>query len=134
MKPPWPPHPEVTLPSTTALSSDRHARYVCLESELSALQDCHSCHFRLCHPWGARLDMYWVPHKHLWTRHVLPPAPGTAPPTPPMAPPTQGRLRPPDTHVNLAEDDVNDAADDNQEVEHIPRVPKIALGDGGGAG
>lgn len=42
--------------------------------------------------------------------------------------PPQGWLRPPDTHVNLAEDDVNDAADDNQEVEHIPGVPKVALG------
>lgn len=51
----------------------------------------------------------------------------------PLGPPQtsadgRGTTPPPDTHIDLTEDDVDDAADNDQEVEHVPGVPEVALG------
>lgn len=87
-----------------ALAVGRLAPSLCLDSEVSALQG------------------------------VWPGVPGRtpvgAPPGSVASAPPQQWLRPPGTHVSLTEDDVDDAANDNQEVKHVPGVPKIALGEG----
>ena len=102
----FPDHPtrKGRLLSTVALAVGRLAPSLCLDSAVSALQD------------------------------VWPGVPGCtpvgAPPGSVASAPPQRWLRPPGTHVDLTKDDVDDAADDDQEVKHVPGVPKIALGEG----